>query len=192
MRSKPYTLTAVEDSAPPAAKPMSIDNFDSSVQAVPVLWTGWASYRDTQYTSAAPFNVAGGPDGVMLPNNAATVLDSQIPTDIASFYDPATKKIAGRTGDGMIIVIDLTLRPLSGSLTSFELWVDIGGAIGRTYQNSISVTKGNGVAHRYSITLPVYTLDTWEANGGVVYVQAAHECEIFDIRYIFHRTHKAR
>jgi len=175
-----------------APKPVSIDGFNEAVIAAQSTVTGWAVYRDTQYTSAAPFALAGSPEGVILPNNAAIVLDSEKPDDVTSFYDPVTKKIAGRTGDGMIIVIDMVLKPSSSSLTSFDLWIDIGGTIGRTYQNSITVPKGSGVAHRMSLTLPVYTLDTWEANGGIVYIQAGHACVVYDIRYIFHRTHKAR
>jgi hypothetical protein len=189
---KPFQYKPQGSNLRGAPKPISIDGFDEQVIATQSETTGWAVYRDTQYTEASPLLLTDGVGGIALPNNAGIVLDSQKPVDVASFYDPVTKKIAGRAGDGLVIVVDLVAKPTSASLKSIDVWVDIGGTVGRTYQNTITLPKGSGVANRLSLTMPVYTLDTWESNGGILYLQVDHNCSVYDIRYIFHRIHKAR
>lgn len=151
--------------------------------------TGWAEYRDTQYTTGAAFAVVADID-TDLPNNAGAVIDSQKPIDITSFYTGGV--ITGRNGDGLLVTIDFKARPTNVSTTDMEIWLDIGGGIPPIYRRLITFPKGNGVERSVALTSGAYTLNTWEANGATVKVRANGPVDIYDIRYVLSRTHKAR
>lgn len=156
--------------------------------------TGWAVYVDDEYTSGSPFALAGDSVQRTLPNDAASSLtdESQLPTDVDTFYDEATQKITGRDGDGVLITVELTGRPSTATVTYMEVTVDIGGAVGDIYPRTLTFPKGNGVARTHSFTVAGYTLDTWEANGGEIQVASNANIDIYGVRYIITRTHKAR
>ena len=157
--------------------------------------TGWASYVDTQYTSGSPFSVLANTD-TPLPNNAGTIIDSQKPTDITTFYDGTT--ITGRNGDALDFMIYFKATP-SAINQSLDVYVDITGGTGtpanlaRLYEQTFSFPRGSGVERGILYALPsAYTLNTWQANGGVVYIRSDAALTLHSINYNFDRTHKAR
>lgn len=151
--------------------------------------TGWASYVDTQYTSGSPFAVSANTDTV-LPNNAGSVIDSQKPTDVTEFYDGSV--ITGRNGEALDVMI--YFKATSSAVDQWlDIWVDIGGSVGELYRQTFSFPKGSGTERGILYALPsAYTLDTWEANGGTVYVRSNASVNISEITFNFDRTHKAR
>lgn len=157
--------------------------------------TGWADYADTQYTEGSPFSVAGDTD-TLLPNNAGNIVDFQKPSDVATFYDGAA--ITGRNGDGLLFTFEFKAKPTNVNTTEIQIWIDITGGTGtpanltRLYDRLETFDKGVGVEKNVTYAIGAYTLGTWEANGGVVNVRANGACEIYDVRYVLTRTHKAR
>ena len=161
--------------------------YSSEASMANTFFTGWAQYADTQYTDIAPFSILADTDTV-LPNNAGNVIESQLPADVSTFYSAG--KITGRNGDGLGITIDFTATPTAGSATFIEVWIDIGGAVGQLYRRIISFPKGTGVERPVNFTVIGYTLGTWEANGGTVYVRSNGPVDIYGQRYVLTRTHK--
>ena len=158
----------------------------------PSYYTGWADYTDTTYTTGSPFSVIDGAAAVNLPNNAGTTVDSQKPVDVTSFYDGTV--ITGRNGDAIGIVIEFKVRPTgAGADPRVKVSIDIGGAVGEIFPRDFTLSKGNGVEHFYLSSFFAYTLNTFESNGGIVKVSCENEnVEIYDIRYVVTREHKAR
>lgn len=154
-------------------------------------YTGWADYSDDLYTSASPFILTAN-NKVTLPNNANTTVDSQKPIDITTFYDATTSTITGRNGDGININIEFKARPNTATATKLTVSIDIGGAVGEIYTRDFILSKGNDVEHYYLSSFNAYTLNTWEANGGTVKIVSDASADIYDIRYVITRTHKAR
>jgi len=154
-------------------------------------FTGWAVYNDTQFTSAAPGFVAAN---VLynMPNNAGSKIESQLPLDVATFYDESTQKILGRNGDGLNVVIEFKMRPATNNDTRVTLGIDIGGAVGEIYTRDFVLTRGQGEEHYYLSSFDAYTLGTWAANGGQVQIRTTDAVRVYDIRYVLTRTHKAR
>jgi hypothetical protein len=156
--------------------------------------SGWASYADTTYTEGSPFQLLADTD-TLLPNDSGSNIITQIPYDVTEFYDGSV--ITGQNGDTMVITIDFLSKPTSGATTYIETWLDITGGTGtptslaNLYKRIISFPKGNGVERPIVLSTMVYSLDTWEANGAVVKVRANGTCDIYDIRYVITRTHKA-
>lgn len=144
--------------------------------------------RIQRHHPVSPFSILADTDTV-LPNNNGSTITSQVPSDVATFYDGSV--ITGRNGDGLLITVDMVAKPTEVATTSLEIWFDIGGAIGELYRRIVTFPKGNGVGRPINFTTNVYTLGTWEANGATVYARANGACDIYDIRYVIARTHKA-
>ena len=153
-------------------------------------FTGWADYVDGTYTEALPFEI--NTTKLTLPNNANTVRASQKPLDISTFYDASTSTITGRNGDGINILIEFKAKPTSNGNTRLTVAIDIGAPVGEIYPRDFVLSKGNGVEHSYLSSFNAYTLGTWEANGGTVKIASTAPADIYDIRYVITRTHKAR
>ena len=154
--------------------------------------TGWASYKDNQYTEQNPFRMLGGAETV-LPNNAATVLDDQLPVGVARFYDVATQKlIAARSGDGYTFRISMKAIPTVAN-AEIILSIDIGGAFGKILTTPYTVAVGAGALREVSIPIAgAYAADTFITNGGQIKVLASHDIDVWDMNYIITRTHQAR
>jgi hypothetical protein len=58
--------------------------------------TGWGVYNDTTYTTGSPFTVTAGAPKQALPNNAGSKIETQLPTDVATFYDGTSYNRKGR------------------------------------------------------------------------------------------------
>lgn len=156
--------------------------------------TGWATYTDTQYTTGSPLTLVANTD-TLLPNNKGSLIESQMPPDVVTFYDGAV--ITGRNGDDIIISVDFFITPTSAGTTECEVWFDITGGTGtpvnlsNLYRRSITFPKGNGVERKVSFSHSGYTLGTWEANGAVAHISANGTATVHDVAYIIKRTHKA-
>ena len=155
-------------------------------------YTGWGSYTDTLYTSGSPLTLIAGDPYVNLPNNAGSVNETQIPIDITTFYNGST--ILGREGDGLNLTISFAVNPTTNNTTRVTVAPDIGGAIGiiEDYEVDTTFSRGLGVVQRFLKSYDAFTLDTWQANGATLKIKADQGCEIYGIRYLFTRTHKAR
>lgn len=147
---------------------------------------GWADYADTQYTSGSPLSVLANTD-TLLPNDGLGGVKTYEPPDV-TLYDAGTQKITGINGETRLWTLDCSVLPTSGGTTYIEFWLDIGGTVGELYRRIVSFPKGNGVIRPVTLTTFIYTLDTFEANGGSVYCRANGSCNIYDIRFILART----
>lgn len=147
--------------------------------------TGWGAYV---HTGSAQAFVAGVKQ--TLTNDAGTVIETQKPADVASFY--SSNLITGRNGDSIGVGIELVFTPSDGTASNLYMAIDIGGGVGEIYPKEFPIVKGSGVAHSVSYNIQAYTLNTWEANGGAVKVEVDGPGSVTGVRYVVHRLHKAR
>jgi len=149
-----------------------------------LMASGWGAYVHTGATQVLAAGVK-----VTLDNNAGSVIETQKPADIATFYDGSV--ITGREGDGVAIGVELTFTPSSGAASLITVAIDIGGAVGELYVQEYTILHGSGVAHKVAYVANAYQLDTWEANGGLVKVVANGPGDVTLVRYVIQRLHKA-
>ena len=161
-------------------------------------WSGWASYVDTQYPDDQNVFTLAADTDTIFPNNSGTVVDSQKPTDITSFVTVVDlgayshSKINGRNGDGIDIMLYFKAIP-SAQNQWLDIWIDIGGSVGELYRQAFAFPRGSGVERGILYALPsAYTLGTWEANGGTIYVRSNASTSIYKPNLNIDRTHKAR
>jgi hypothetical protein len=159
------------------------------------IGTGWAQYKDDQYTSGSPLSVAEG-NTVTIDNNGGSTIKSHLPTGITDFYDVATSKITPEnSGDAYNIRIDFSAYTSSPSGLA-QLKIDIGDGI----TPNVIVTRaftfpkgtGSGNATKFSTTTTFYSLGTFLANGGAVQVESlTGNTTLYDVNFVITRTHKA-
>jgi hypothetical protein len=151
--------------------------------------TGFAAYTDTQYNVGSPFVLTANTD-TLLPNNAGIIFDDQKPPDITTFWDATSQEITGRDGDNLDLMFYWKCTPNSIN-SELDIWIDIGGAIGELYRQTILFrgTTEKGVMY----TLPsAYTRATWETNGGKIYVRSTSDMTMYGFTFNFDRSHKGR
>ena len=156
--------------------------------------TGWGNYVDSQYPDSGTVLSVSADTDTLIPNDALGSLtnESQLPTDIEKFYDGPTQKIFGPNGDGMAVTLDMIVVPTSAATTLIETWIDIGAPVGELYRRPTTFPKGQGVPRQIVQTTAVYSLDTWETNAGQFWMRANGTCDVYAVRFIFHRLHAAR
>jgi len=162
------------------------------VQAIIATKTGWAQYEDDQYTQVSPLVVNSGVES-NLSNNAANVIDFQLPVGVTSLYDPVTNKMTpAKSGDGYLLRIGF--EAYSSSQNGYgEVHLDIGGTLGRILTIPITFKKGAGLSNSQSfvVTEFLYSLDTFIENGGLITFESIDgNSSIYDISFIFTRVHE--
>jgi len=155
--------------------------------------TGWASYKDTVYTLASPFTILDTTTEP-IPNNAGTVLNSQLPNGITSFYNSATGKITPENdGDYYVTTIRLKAQTTAVMGGHLDFGIDIGGALGIIFKETVIFAKGANIEHNFAFVCPGYTAATFVANGGIPKLTAlgGGNVKVYDIEYQIDRTHEA-
>lgn len=160
--------------------------------------TGWGAYRDTQYPDDQNVFTLTANTDTILPNNSATKIETQLPTDIISFVETIDlgayehSKILGKTGDSIDTMLFFQAIP-SNNDQWVDVWLQLGGEVGEIYRQTFTFPKGAGTERSVVYALPsLYNLATWQANGATIYVRSNHALQVFDIRLNVDRTHKAR
>ncbi len=154
--------------------------------------TGWARYKDTQYTVSSPLNVPSGTT-IILPNNALSIINNEIPSDTVSFYNPATKKITP-TNNGDFYIINVRFKAKT-SVVNDGLLVDIniGGALGVISEESKSFIRGANSEQKFNLVFTTFSGATFLANGGDVRLTTLNgNLQLYDIDYVIKRTHKSK
>lgn len=163
----------------------STDYVDSRIQEV----SGWARYRDTQYTNANRFSVSSA-GSVILPNNAGAKIETDLPVGLTSLYNASTGKILGEDGSSGILTVDLVLIPTSSSTTYVDMWLDLGGSLTNVFPQTVTFAKGNNQAHNVVYTVGFYVGSTWEANGARVMIQTPDSLAVHSIGYTVQVIHR--
>ena len=153
--------------------------------------TGWGSYVDTVNVDLGTAQVITADTDTILTNNAGSKIETQLPAHVTTFYDSSTNKITGRNGDNLDAMIYFKAYPSSVN-QYMDIWIDIGGVIGELYRQTFNFPKGASIERGILYSLPsAYTLGTWEANGGTIYVRSNAELSIYGKNYNFDLSHKA-
>ena len=157
----------------------------------PKKLTGWASYTDSIYTVGSPLSIANGVTATVN-NNAATVINTYIPFGVTSFWNSATAKITPtNAGDGYTFCLRCKIKPSSAD-TYLDFGIDVGGAVGVIFKQTLVLPKGAGIEHDINIECTGYSLATFVSNGGIMKITAnAGTLSIYNIELQVHRYYAA-
>lgn len=153
--------------------------------------SGWEDIVDTEYTVSNKFRVQADTP-TKIPNNGGSLRSQEVPPDYPDgFWDVPSQTLIGRGGDSFMLTVEYKIARVSGT-QDFRVknWIDI-GIPARLYQRPIGI-EGSSTEEPVTWTTGVYTLDTWEANGGGLMIESPVPVDIWDIRFVPHRLHKGR
>lgn len=152
--------------------------------------SGWIQITDTTYTSGSPFALTGGVRKKLDLNTDSSITDHAPPgTTEATFWDDATSKLRGENvGDAYSLRFQFTAQPAANN-TYLTVDLDIGGAQGIIWEDTRSFIKGTS-AQKKVRDIDYYTLDTFIANGGEIYLTTNNNCNIWNMTFFIRRVHK--
>jgi len=152
--------------------------------------SGWVHIIDTTYTSGSPLALTAGVR-TKLDLNSDSVIESNAPpgTTAATFWDEVTSKLYGETvGDAFELRFQFTAQPANqNSYITVDL--DIGGSQGIIWDHTTSFIKGTS-AQRVVRDISYYTLDTFNTNGGEIYLTANNNTNMYNMSFLIRRVHK--
>lgn len=153
---------------------------------------GWGFYVDTAHTSGSPLVVNNA--RVQLTNNAlgATTETSYLPGGVTNLW--AGDKITPQNvGDSYDLRVDFTAEMNSANgFANISLDIGDGGSI-EIVDRMLVFPKGTGVATKFSIGVPIFSLGTFVTNGGKIYLDTtdgADDMDVYDIGIFIGRNSK--
>ena len=145
------------------------------VQAIKALQqsTGWGSYKDTIHTEDSNSQeIVGNGNWFTLENNGQSKIETYLPTingEAQSLYSGSviTPPSVGSTFTGYLRFF----AKVDSNESEFSLGIDIGGAVGIIFVNTIRFVRANNVYQEYTIPFNGYMLDSFKTNGGRVVIR---------------------
>lgn len=148
--------------------------------------TGAIQFNDTTYTTSSRFSLSAD-TRTQLPNNKGFVLNVSAPTTATTWIDN-TGKITPDNGVGDSYMLRVTFTASAAqNNSSLVCELDIGGSQGVIWSKTENFTKGAGVDVAFSLTMPHYTLGTFQSNGGILYLTASSSVDVFNISYLLEK-----
>lgn len=156
-----------------------------------VQGTGWAQYQDTQYTQGSPFTVAQGVTSP-LPINGINSITTHLPEGVTSLYN-GTRITPDLVGD--FYDVRVSFRG-SASINNGGFTIDIDISAAGDGSNIVAscpvrMLSGSGSERVYTVNVPVYSLNTFVANGGLIRVSAENgNITLYNATLVIARVHK--
>jgi hypothetical protein len=152
------------------------------------LGFGWANYNTTTFTNASPFVIAPN-STVTLPNNANNSMISELPAGVTNLYNGTTNKITpALIGDAYLINVRFKARTSANS-DFLVLFIDILSGV-QINADARPFLRGANTEQAFSFSIPVFTMDTFVANGGLIkIVSNTGTISVYDITYFITRTY---
>lgn len=146
---------------------------------------GWGQYSDDQYITSSRFSIVAD-TRTKIPNNAGVVNETFFPVGLSSIYNGTSQKLTPSVvGDTFMLRVNFEIASASANnFATFEL--DIGGALGVILSKVLFFPKGTA-DHTFSTSIFIFTLGTFVANGGELYITPDVNTDMWDISYVIGR-----
>jgi hypothetical protein len=152
---------------------------------------GWANYVDTQYTSGSPLIVNNARVQLTCNGLGAATNKEYLPAGVEDFWTD-NKIYLGGVGDSGDLRINFTALPQANAF--FDIELDIGTDTPNIIAvETENVPKGN-VETKFTIAFPIFSLDTFIANGCKIYINTTDSdkrVDIYNISIFIKRDYKA-
>lgn len=146
---------------------------------------GWAQYDDVQYSASATFSATGSARQQLTLTldssaSAATIDMLRNAHEGHSFFDGGVF-VPLATGRHYLIRVAFQARSATTN-SAITLQLDIGGSFGVIYEDRQDLHPNAGTYRLVTFLIPIYSLDTFVANNGTIYVRGDDDIDIYDIQ----------
>lgn len=144
---------------------------------------GWASYKDSQYTSSAKFSI-GVSTTVVIPNDAVTKIETSLPQGFSSLYNSITQKI-GLTNANSLYGIRIRFKLTnSGGATDF-INITLDKSTTDTPYSEDKLIRADAAPQVMEISTFIYGDSTIATNGLTVRLKSGTQTvQIYDVEFI--------
>lgn len=150
---------------------------------------GWGNYTDATHTIGSPQSVISSTRTLVTIDGAGGATNTEYINDLPSNLWSSNKIHPETIGETYLIRISLIVDPATGSSNHYmDIELDIGGGIGVIAGHTQILIKAS--ASRYTITLGIFCLSTFVANGGEIYVTPSVNCDIYGKEIYLNRIYK--
>ena len=148
---------------------------------------GWVQYNDTQYTDTNRRTIIAN-TRTKLTNNAGGILDLVGLFGAQTLWNPTTNKFENdNSGDKFMQRVSFIADPTLNN-RNLTLELDIGGTQGVIWSRTIRLARGAGIDTKITENLDFYTLGTFIANGGDLFITCDGGIDIYDTLFLIQRT----
>lgn len=142
---------------------------------------GWAFYDDSTYTSGSPLNVNNTRAQVSIDGLGSFTEKRFLPTDTSDFWDTTNDEITPENvGDAYEVRLDFTAVAGSNA-DKFDIELDIGdGSSVIILDQTFEMNKGQGNIEVFAWNAPIFTLETFVANGGKFYINTTDDIDFYN------------
>jgi hypothetical protein len=155
---------------------------------------GWAVYFDDQYTEGSPLVIDDTRTNLMINGQGAATITTYLPNAVTILWDTNNNEIVSSAiGNAYNVRVQFKAKAAVGA-TFFDIEFDIGNGAGPVIASrTLGAPKASGVEIQYSVGLPIYSMETFVANGCGVYLDSTPDSatiSVYDlqihIQQIFH------
>jgi hypothetical protein len=157
-------------------------------------FTGFQIWADSQYVTGARRSISATTRTALTVNGLGSGNTGSTYTASGSgnWWNTSTNKITPTTlNDFYLCEVSFTLKIPAGSSPYATVDFDVGGTTGILKEITHSVHKGAAVDEKMAFSMPVHAVADFKNNGATIYLTTSHAAELFDVRVMITRLHKA-
>ena len=140
---------------------------------------GWGSYKDGVYTDSSPLVIAPNTQ-VVLPNSAGVVIETNLPTTVATFYNSATQKYLLQDPQGFYSV-RVRFKVQAGSQADY-INVSMSKDTTENPYSEDRMVRGDNLVHDMNFSTVMYGDTPLAANGLTIRVKTfGRQMSIYNI-----------
>lgn len=122
-----------------------------------IIGTGWGAY-----IHGGPSTAVSAATDTYLTNDMATALETQLPSDMATFYDGTS--IWLKQGDAAVILASFRFVPNDAAASRMTVCIEI-PTLGKLDFKQYEIIDGAGVEHIITYDVPIFAGAAFAANG---------------------------
>ena len=166
---------------------LTLSELDTSTAAP---WTGWEHLADSTYTSGSPLSVLDGVrTKVTIDGLGSATNKDYLPSGVTGFWDVAENQF-DPVAEGDCYDVRLQFKCATTPTNAFvDCELDIGGALGVILRETRPLLRAASATNIVVFSWPVFTLDTFLANGGEFYITPNEDATFWDFAITIIRTH---
>ena len=144
--------------------------------------TGWGYWKDATHTDASRQTIIGGTRTLLTVDGLSLITETDYLSSLPNNIWAGNTINPDGIGNTYLLRIDMWASPQTGGTGHYiELVLDIGdGAVNEIVQHATPMLKGTGITHRISITWAIFARETFNANGGKIYITPDIDVQIWD------------
>lgn len=164
--------------------------FKDNVGIVNTRVHGWENISDSVYHVANKRSITDGTRTQLTIDGLASSTNTTYDPVEGTLWNSSTNKFTpGITGAAYDLRLQITASYDSGAAAHVDLEIDIGGALNTIYQESKIFSKGSNVTNNMAWSIPIFTLGTFIANGGTIYITPQDsDIKIWDAKLLIVQT----